>query len=171
MSIAAITFVVRTHRAAGKIMQYKGYTRPQPQARAARQDAGGAGDESGQYSPHGCGALVEAAALGSGWNLGPRRPCYSKRAMNRWRAVVAVLAVAVWALSAPLAMASNNCLAMGAMCEGPCGVSSCATSNVPVSDILLLLAVTSVSPRPPEGFPCALLSLPDPPPRTTLLSA
>jgi hypothetical protein len=60
-------------------------------------------------------------------------------------------------------------MAMGAMCEGPCGASSCATSNVPVSAILL--AVAGVPPRAPEGFRGALLTLPDPPPRATLLSA
>jgi len=178
--------------------QRKGYTRPQPQARAAREDARDdwrvvpdaitigrrafwpikqnpwftSGDDIVGIALAAFGWLPPIAAAqspGSGWNRGPRRPCYTKRAMNRWRAVVAVIAVAVWALSAPLAVASNNCIAMGAMCEGPCGVSSCATSNVLVSNILL--AVASVSPRPPEGFPCSLLALPDPPPRATLLSA
>lgn len=43
--------------------------------------------------------------------------------MKRYRLVVAVIVVVLWGLSAPLAMASNNCMAMGAMCEGPCGAS------------------------------------------------
>src|SRR2546426_14314 len=131
-------------------------------SRRNREPVDGPGGQTAHRAP-------PSEAVGVAVPLGPRRPCYSKRAMNRWRAVVAVIAVAVWALSAPLAMASNNCTAMGAMCEGPCGVASCATSNVPVSNILL--AVASVSPRPPESFPCALLALPDPPPRATLLFA
>lgn len=43
--------------------------------------------------------------------------------------VVAVIAVVVLGLAAPLAMASDNCMAMGAMCEGPCGASSCAIAQ------------------------------------------
>jgi hypothetical protein len=49
--------------------------------------------------------------------------------MKRWSVIVAVIAVLVLALGAPLAMASDNCMAMGAMCEGPCGASSCAVAQ------------------------------------------
>jgi hypothetical protein len=49
--------------------------------------------------------------------------------MRHWRLLVALLAVFVWGLSAPLAMASDHCLSMGAVCEGPCGASSCVASD------------------------------------------
>lgn len=49
--------------------------------------------------------------------------------MKRWSALVAVIVVGVLALGAPLAMASSNCMAMGAMCEGPCGASSCTVAQ------------------------------------------
>jgi hypothetical protein len=48
--------------------------------------------------------------------------------MKSWRVILAVVAVVVWGLSAPLAMASDHCMAMGAVCEGPCGASTCATA-------------------------------------------
>jgi hypothetical protein len=54
--------------------------------------------------------------------------------MKRWNVLVAVIAVVVLGLAAPLAMASNNCMAMGTMCEGPCGASSCAIAQ-PGSEI------------------------------------
>jgi len=45
-------------------------------------------------------------------------------------------------------MASNNCMAMGAMCEGPCGASSCTTTSVPGSAVLLLAAASLSLPAP-----------------------
>jgi hypothetical protein len=90
--------------------------------------------------------------------------------MRTCRAAVAVIAVVVWALSAPLAMASDSCMAMGAMCEGPCGASSCVTTSAPVSQVVLATLAT-VSPRVPDDLSAALLALPDPPPRPPLHSA
>jgi len=90
--------------------------------------------------------------------------------MRACRAAVAVIAVVVWALSAPLAMASGDCMAMGAMCEGPCGASSCITTSVPASQVVLATLAT-VSPRVSDDFSAALLALPDPPPRPALHSA
>ncbi len=89
--------------------------------------------------------------------------------MKPGRTIVAVLAALVWALSAPLAMASGNCMAMGADCEGPCGVSSCATAGPLIGDIVL--AVARAAPSTVSGFPSAPLAVPDLPPRSILLSA
>jgi len=89
--------------------------------------------------------------------------------MRHWRAVAAFVTVLVCVLSAPLAMASNNCMAMGALCEGPCGASSCTTTSVPGSAVRLL-AAASLSLPAPEHLVSALFSLPDPPPRPALLS-
>ena len=90
--------------------------------------------------------------------------------MRVCRAAVAVIAVVVWALSAPLAMASGDCMAMGAMCEGPCGASSCLTTSAPVSPVILA-TIAIVSPRAPEDLASVPLALTDPPPRPVLHSA
>jgi len=50
--------------------------------------------------------------------------------MRRWNVVVALIAVVALGLAAPVAMASSDCMAMGAMCEGPCGASSCAIAQL-----------------------------------------
>jgi len=83
--------------------------------------------------------------------------------------VVVVFAILVWALSAPLAMASGDCMAMGADCEGPCGVSSCAAAGPVADGIALLVAGIPISTV--TGLPSAPLARPEPPPRSTLLSA
>jgi hypothetical protein len=88
--------------------------------------------------------------------------------MRTYRPVVAVIAILVWVLSAPLAMAFDNCMAMGAMCEGPCGTSSCITTATPV--VHLVCATAAVSTRPLAEFVGTVLALPDPPPRASSLS-
>ncbi len=89
--------------------------------------------------------------------------------MKLGRAIVAVLAVLVWVLSAPLAMASGSCIAMGADCEGPCGVSSCATAGPVAGEIVPAVARLALGAVP--GSPNPTLDLPDLPPRSILLSA
>ena len=86
--------------------------------------------------------------------------------MKSARGVVAIIVTVVWVLSAPLAMASNHCMGMGAMCEGPCGTSPCAvvgqpemTAPVLVSPVLATALEALVSTPPP---------LLDPPPRAVL---
>jgi hypothetical protein len=90
--------------------------------------------------------------------------------MRACRTAVAVMAVLLWALSAPLAMASDSCMAMGAMCEGPCGVSSCITTSAPVVQVAFA-TIAILSPHVPDDVSTALLALPDPPPRPALHSA
>ena len=49
----------------------------------------------------------------------------------KWsRPFLALLMAVVWLLAAALAMASDSCMAMRAMCEGPCGASSCAIAQL-----------------------------------------
>ena len=83
-------------------------------------------------------------------------------------AIVFVLLAAL-VLLAPLSYASDNCAAMGAACEGPCGVASCVTVGAPVSPRLPLASdlVVQGSEEPPSATP-ALIELP---PRPSLLSA
>lgn len=89
--------------------------------------------------------------------------------MKRWRVLVAVLAVLVLGLSAPLAMASGECLTMMAECEGPCGVSSCVLSS-PMSEVnsdLVSFQVAITSPHVPRSAP----DPPELPPKSRSLSA
>ncbi|MGH7365525.1 MAG: hypothetical protein ACREK9_03870 [Candidatus Rokuibacteriota bacterium] len=39
----------------------------------------------------------------------------------------------VWVLAGPVAMAFDGCSAMGAMCEGPCGMIACPIAAPPVA--------------------------------------
>lgn len=89
--------------------------------------------------------------------------------MKHWRVLVAVIAVLVWGLSAPLAMASSHCLTMVAECEGPCGVSSGVLSS-PMSDVnsdLVSFQVAVTSPHVPRSAP----DTPELPPKSRPLSA
>src|SRR5712692_5883155 len=84
--------------------------------------------------------------------------------------VIGVLIVAGLVFLAPVAMAFGGCAAMTAMCEGPCGASSCGVmSTAPHS--IWLGPVADLAPEPPEPLPTANLSSPDPPPKPILLSA
>jgi hypothetical protein len=89
--------------------------------------------------------------------------------MKAGRVVVALLAVFLLVLSGPLAMASGGCMAMGADCEGPCGVSSCATAGPVMGEIVPPVARVAFGAA--LGFPSAALDLPDLPPRSILLLA
>lgn len=74
-----------------------------------------------------------------------------------------------WILLGPIAAAFSGCTGMGAMCEGPCGLVSCV---VPI-------AVSSAMPPPTTYFDpqlsdhvlTDLLKVPDPPPKSSPLSA
>ena len=83
--------------------------------------------------------------------------------------VVAVIAVLVWGLSAPLASASHNCVTMSAMCDGPCGALTAvvwAPPSVPLPEHLSNVARASLEP-----LPLPLLSSREPPPKSVPLSA
>ena len=83
--------------------------------------------------------------------------------------VVVLVAVVLWGLSAPLAMASNNCVAMGAMCEGPCGALSAIPSAVPNGTMLEPARDLALPARP--GLPGTLSRVLEPPPKSVPLVA
>ena len=89
--------------------------------------------------------------------------------MKKCRAVVAVIAVILLGLAAPLAVAADNCMAMGAMCEGPCGSSSCAVAQ--------FVGETSFDPALPdvmqstEHIASVTLQVPELPPKSLSRSA
>ena len=87
--------------------------------------------------------------------------------MKRWRVVVVVITVAVWVLSVPLAAASDHCMAMGAMCEGPCGASACVV-KLGYSDSAL--PSTAPVPAPPHDVWLSIdLRVLELPPKASLL--
>ena len=89
--------------------------------------------------------------------------------MSRER-VISVLIVAGVVFLAPVAMAFGTCAAMTAMCEGPCGASSCGA--VPIAPQSIWLgSVSDLAPQPAERLPAVNLSSLDPPPKPVLLSA
>jgi hypothetical protein len=82
------------------------------------------------------------------------------------RAVVVAILLILVALAPPLAAASDACMAMSGVCEGPCGVASCSTV-VRAPDGILPVTAATITPAP-DQFPSAPLRLPDLPPRPHL---
>lgn len=72
----------------------------------------------------------------------------------------------LWVVAPPLAAASDACMVMSGVCEGPCGSASC-TDVIRVPQAMLPLAAHLVA-QAPDGFPSAPLRVPDLPPRPQL---
>jgi hypothetical protein len=81
--------------------------------------------------------------------------------MRRWCILLIVLTVLIWGLASPVLMASSPCAGMGAMCEGPCGASSCAVSAPAVAAIVELVSASyaEAATQAPAPDP-AVLELP-----------
>ena len=89
--------------------------------------------------------------------------------MRSWRSLVAIIAVVMWIVAAPLAMASNNCMAMGALCEGPCGATPCVVSqHVDAPTVAQVGAGVTLADDRAVATP---LKVPKPPPRLPAFSA
>lgn len=99
-------------------------------------------------------------------------PCvvyHTEVAMRQRRAIaVAVLAVLLFA---PVVMAFDNCPTMGAMCEAPCGVSSCAIHALPAPVTLSPVVGRGPAPRTDDLLLERSLTLLEPPPKSFLLPA
>jgi hypothetical protein len=82
---------------------------------------------------------------------------------------VAMIVVVVWAVSTPVAMASDAC-PMGSTCESPCGVPSCALTQGAGRTALdqVISEATTLSPNHVVTVP---LKVPDPPPKSPPHSA
>jgi hypothetical protein len=86
--------------------------------------------------------------------------------MRRPARTIALIALVLWVVAGPLAAVFGACAAMGAMCEGPCGVGPCAVLLlVTLTPVLLLLGLTAPIGR---SVPMGLVRLVDPPPRAVL---
>jgi hypothetical protein len=90
--------------------------------------------------------------------------------MQRVHPFVVMIALAFWVVSGPIGMAFNGCVAMGTMCEAPCGISSYVTAPIaaqigspaPIASVhaTILDRAATVAARPPS-----------PPPKPALRSA
>lgn len=88
--------------------------------------------------------------------------------MRRPSRATALIAVVLWFVVGPVAAVFGACAAMGAMCEGPCGVGPCAILVlVAVTPVVLVLGITVPIVR---SAPMIIVRLIDPPPRRVLLS-
>lgn len=90
--------------------------------------------------------------------------------LSRRVALVAVLTLALWIVSGPIAMAFDGCAMMGAMCEAPCGLSSYIVAPT-IAGVAGLQPISYLdnrsTPRPTLLSPGPLT----PPPKLSLLSA
>ena len=86
--------------------------------------------------------------------------------MRRPGRTTALLALIFWVVLGPLAAVFGSCAAMGAMCEGPCGVGPCAILLVTaLAAVLLILGIAAPIGR---SMPMVFVRLLDPPPRPVL---
>jgi hypothetical protein len=91
-----------------------------------------------------------------------------REAMRRPSRTAALIALVLWTVAGPLAAVFGACAAMGAMCEGPCGMGPCALLLlIMATPVLLVLGNTMPLVRP---VPMIMVRLLDPPPRSVLVS-
>lgn len=85
------------------------------------------------------------------------------------RTILVVMLAILWIVAPPLAAASDACMAMSGVCEGPCGAASCSTIIRGPAAILPITA--DIVAQAPDEFPSAPLRILDLPPRPRLLLA
>jgi hypothetical protein len=85
------------------------------------------------------------------------------------RGLVTAVVLVVWVLLGPLTVAFGGCPGMGAMCEGPCGLTSCGVPTPTSSPAPPPVAYWGFWPS--DHFPTTLLEILEPPPRSPSLSA
>lgn len=83
------------------------------------------------------------------------------------RSILMVAFLAVWVLAGPIAMAFDGCAAMGAMCEGPCGMIALSVTPPPLATAPE--AVDAVAVGVAQGVPEATARAVDPPPKSASL--
>ena len=79
-----------------------------------------------------------------------------------------MVALLVWVLWSPIAIAFGGCVGMGALCDSPCLLVSYEMPTVPG-----LVAPQPIEPLhedPPVSLPSPDLKVPTPPPRSVLFS-
>ncbi len=89
--------------------------------------------------------------------------------MLRGHRALTMMFLAFWVLAGPVAMAFDSCAAMGAMCEGPCGLMIGAVV-APVS-LGAPLPLASLELPARASVPVAVLAVLELPPKSLRLSA
>lgn len=87
----------------------------------------------------------------------------------RSRRAIVLCILAVWVLVGPIAMAFDGCAAMGAMCEGPCGISSCAIFSPTLS--IVAAPGPSLDVAVDGHLPASAVAALEPPPKPLSHSA
>jgi hypothetical protein len=87
----------------------------------------------------------------------------------RARRLIIMIALTVWVLWAPVAISFGGCAGMGAMCQGPCLLSSYPLPTVPGP--VALQAVEPLQGELSVYLPTPDLRVPTPPPRSILFSS
>ena len=87
----------------------------------------------------------------------------------RSRYTAALMLLLFWALAGPVAASFGACAAMGAMCEGPCGVGP-AIYSVPTA-LRVVPVLASVENQPFRAPLPVSLPLPETPPKPRFPSA
>jgi len=86
----------------------------------------------------------------------------------RVRRLIIMVALVVWVLWSPVAIAFGGCVGMGATCDGPCLFISYELPTVP--GVAALQAVEPLLGDPPVSLPTPDLKVPTPPPRSILFA-
>jgi hypothetical protein len=86
-----------------------------------------------------------------------------------YRGLATAVVLIVWVAFGPVAMALGGCAAMGATCEGPCGISFCAAtlphSQKPLESTVYLTIL------PADPYAAQALQVLEHPPKPTSLSS
>lgn len=91
--------------------------------------------------------------------------------MKRWFVCVATAVVLLWGVLIPLAIAADPCLAMcvmlvcGGPCDAPSGTTTAPTAGTSLDPAAILVLVA------PDYAAAIPLTVPKPPPKSSLLSA
>ena len=85
------------------------------------------------------------------------------------RRLTTLVVLAAWVLLGPLALVFGVCAGMEMMCEGPCGLTTCA--GLTATSATAPLPVASLEAPPSDHLSTFILKTPDPPPKSAPLAA
>jgi hypothetical protein len=83
--------------------------------------------------------------------------------------VISVVVLLAWVVLGPIGMPFMGCALMGAMCEGPCGASACASAAP--GPLIALAPVSDGLVAPKSHLPAVALADLEPPPKSSVASA
>jgi hypothetical protein len=98
----------------------------------------------------------------------PTHSCDTDAAM-RYRGLATAVVLIVWVAFGPVTMALGGCAAMGATCEGPCGISFCAAT--PPRSQKPLESTVYLTTLPADPYSAQALQVLEHPPKPPSLSS